>query len=363
MKKICLMSGAVINSGDFLIEKRSLALIKHFIPDSEVTILNRVTEDYSNRIDALNTYDAIIFSGGPLYQPGLYRKGIPFVTEERISEVRTPIFFVGGGIHQNYYTCSYSPTDILFYNQGNNGENSMGCRDVFTVKFLRHVGYPAFLTGCPAWYDLDFVEKTELASKNPDVISRICVSEPGDSRNVQVLLGLLKHLRKRYPDASIKLVIHRDTLKEMMDSLPVLKKQLDIDSVNISGSAEGFSVYNDCDLHVGFRVHAHIYNLSRRNLSILFNEDIRGVGVNTTLGLDNINVESVPYGQRKLFGQYYLIKYHTGFNMHDAAGWMFDDYMDATLSKSFENYNNAFKQMHSYFDNMRALFELIKTTI
>ena len=45
LMKICLMSGAVINAGDFLIENRAHALINHFIPGSEVTILNRVTED------------------------------------------------------------------------------------------------------------------------------------------------------------------------------------------------------------------------------------------------------------------------------------------------------------------------------
>ena len=62
LKHICLMSGAVINAGDFLIEKRALALIQHFIPEARVTVLNRVTTDYSNRIDELNAFDAIIFA-------------------------------------------------------------------------------------------------------------------------------------------------------------------------------------------------------------------------------------------------------------------------------------------------------------
>ena len=45
-----------------------------------------------------------------------------------------------------------------------------------------------------------------------------------------------------------------------------------------------------CDLHIGFRVHAHIYNLSKRNRSILLEEDGRGAGVNQSLGLSNIRV-------------------------------------------------------------------------
>ena len=38
MKKICLMGGAVVNAGDFLLEKRSYDLIRHFIPDSEMRL-------------------------------------------------------------------------------------------------------------------------------------------------------------------------------------------------------------------------------------------------------------------------------------------------------------------------------------
>lgn len=37
-------------------------------------------------------------------------------------------------------------------------------------------------------------------------------------------------------------------------------------------------------------MHAHIYNLSRENVSILLNEDARGAGVNNALSLKNINL-------------------------------------------------------------------------
>ncbi len=39
------MCGAVVNAGDFLIEKRVLALILHLIPESEVTVFNHVEGD------------------------------------------------------------------------------------------------------------------------------------------------------------------------------------------------------------------------------------------------------------------------------------------------------------------------------
>lgn len=59
---------------------------------------------------------------------------------------------------------------------------------------------------------------------------------------------------------------------------------------DISGSKEGFKQYDECDLHIGFRVHAHIYNISMGNPSILINEDARGAGVNDALGIRNIDI-------------------------------------------------------------------------
>lgn len=354
------MSGAVINAGDFLIEKRALALIQHFIPEARVTVLNRVTTDYSNRIDELNAFDAIIFAGGPLFQPGLYRKGIPFVSPESLKDVHAPVFFVGGGLHSNFYRCAFTPYDKLFFDKGVHGKDSIGCRDIFTLNFLRHEGYPAVLTGCPAWYDLDFVEQTSFRSEHPDVIKKICVSEPANELNIPLLIELLEHLRKRYPVAEITLVNHRELKREITSKKQYLIERLGIYFLNISGSVDGFSIYDDCDLHVGFRVHAHIYNLSRRNLTLLFNEDIRGTGVNTTLGLDNLNIEPPTYRKKKLFGLYYLIRYNeTAFNSHGTAAWMFDDYIENTLKQNYQNYYNAFHRMRQYYQNMSSFFELV----
>ena len=91
MIKLCLMSGAFLNAGDFLIERRSLDLIKHFIPNSDVTVLKRVQEDYTDKIGMLNQFDAIIFAGGPIYQTKIYPNGIPFVKKEAL----------GGGKNSN----------------------------------------------------------------------------------------------------------------------------------------------------------------------------------------------------------------------------------------------------------------------
>ena len=108
MIKLCLMSGAFLNAGDFLIERTSLDLIKHFIPNSDVMVLKRVQEDYTDKIGMLNQFDAIIFAGGPIYQTKIYPNGIPFVKKEALGGVKIPIFFSGGGAKGDVYLQKFS---------------------------------------------------------------------------------------------------------------------------------------------------------------------------------------------------------------------------------------------------------------
>lgn len=364
MKKICLMGGAVINSGDFLLEKRSHELIRHFIPDSEITVLNRVTEDYSDRIEYLNSFDAIIFAGGPLYQPGLYRHQIPFVQQDKLDNIKTPFFFLGGGIKSSVYRKSFIESDKAFLGKGVHESASLSCRDIFTYRFLRHQGFSAIMTGCPAWYDLSKIDVTDVSSFKSQGFSNICISEPAKDVNLPLLLGLLEHLRDKYPSANITLVNHREVKPVVRSALSTLREKQGVQFVNIAGSVDGFSIYDECDLHVGFRVHAHIYNLSKRNQSILFSEDIRGAGVNQTLGLENMTAEEMFYGKKRIWKDYYLMRCPDEINNpRKIAGEMFDDYLETCSQQDFNNYECAFKTMKNTFQTMKEFFEGLKSII
>lgn len=94
--KICYMTGAVINAGDFLIENRSLQILKKVYNEPEICIKKRVGINYDNFIDELNSFDLILFSGGPIYYSGVYSdKQIPFVSD--LSCVKSKIAVCGGG--------------------------------------------------------------------------------------------------------------------------------------------------------------------------------------------------------------------------------------------------------------------------
>ena len=50
-------------------------------------------------------------------------------------------------------------------------------------------------------------------------------------------------------------------------------------------------LYLNCDLHIGYRVHAHLFCLSQRIPSILVSEDYRGVGQNLSLGMPDLRID------------------------------------------------------------------------
>lgn len=165
------------------------------------------------------------------------------------------------------------------------------------------------MTGCPAWYRLDLIENLHLREKNfltnPEPV--IMVSDPAFPQNVNYMRVVLKTIHTAYPDARIKVLLHRgitDYNKWMISKLSQLKMHYEIE--NISGSSEGFKQYDSCDLHVGFRVHAHIYNLSMGTPSILINEDARGNGVNDALGIRNVSIDK--YLDKQLMDYFHYLE-------------------------------------------------------
>ena len=357
MKNVLYMTGAVKNAGDFLIEKRAKALLEYFIPNIKLTTENRVKIDYSDRIDYLNSFDAILFPGGPIYQLGIYPNAIPFVHD--LHAIRPPLFFIGGGGKSSVYGTQMSDETKSFFELGTKHGVPLGCRDILTCRFLKQQGLSnIIMSGCPAWYDISQIEKTDINHHN-NVRKKICISEPANPSNMPLLIKLCYRMRSEYPDANILLVIHREGKKDLEVILQQIYKDLGITHIFISGTADGFRNYDDCDMHVGFRVHAHIYNLSVRNFSILINEDVRGLGVNQTLGLENINIERSVIKEKQIYKNIYLTYCLNESLLFDNTIQHVVDCIEEAKKNEFYNYKEAFKRMRFYFGVMQSHIEAI----
>lgn len=294
--KIGILSGAVKNAGDFLIVDRCRKLIISEFPDAELVTFNRL-ESLDSRLDEVNSCDCLVMAGGPAYQKAAYPNEIKLCDD--LNRIKPPIITVGAGGYCgtasergiNWLSFTDKMTELL---DRMSRDCTLTCRDYMTARVLERAGYKAVMTGCPAWYDLDNIDRLTFREGINIPYKKICISDPGKAENHKQALLLAKLVKSRYQDAHIVFVFHRGIKRDKYTPNSVEKKnlwflqeieKLGIDTIDISYSENGFDIYDDCDLHIGFRVHAHIYNLSKRNISVLIEEDGRGAGVNQVLGL------------------------------------------------------------------------------
>ena len=159
--KIGILSGANKNAGDFLIEKRSIDLIRSNYPDAQVVAFKRWLP-LDDEIERLNQCDFIVFAGGPALQPSVYPNEIPLVDD--LNAIKPPIYSLGLGWYGKYTDNLYTlykfteKTRQLIDRLAQDAPVS--CRDWYTVRALQENGYSnCVMTGCPAWYCLDILEK------------------------------------------------------------------------------------------------------------------------------------------------------------------------------------------------------------
>ncbi len=308
--KIALMSGAFVNAGDFLIEERCKSLLEANESVARVDIFKR-NVSYDDKVDLLNAYDMIVFGGGPGFQKNIYPNKMPFVSD--MDKITVPMAIMGWGWKGRgcsnadvYRRNAFLPSMFRFVERISGQSAHIGCRDWYTVNMLKESGISnTVMTGCPAWYRLDMIETLHLNENNflttPKPV--IMISDPAFPRNMNYMRLLLKTIHTAYPQAQIKILLHRGITKHnkwLTEKQNQVSLQYEIDT--ISGSAAGFRLYDACNLHIGFRVHAHIYNVSMGNPSILLNEDARGSGVNDALGIRNVSVDK--YLDKQLYSYF-----------------------------------------------------------
>lgn len=365
--KILFLHGAIKNAGDFLISNRSQKLIEHIIPNCELmSIWEGEREEEIKKY--LPQIDGIVFGGGPFFTHTIHPGDIPLVKD--LGSISLPMINIGGGWYgkdNRYKTVSdyyIDETSLELLKKIEDSAGCLSCRDWFTVNMLKEKGFNAEMHGCPAWYDLNRIDTLQLRSI--EGINRICVSDPADIMNYETAVRLIVYLKEKYPNAEITFVFHRGTWEKEEGALGekrkvVIEKTLIDNNIcwkDISGSHEGFSIYDSCDLHIGFRVHAHIYNLSMRNRTILLEEDGRGAGVNNALGLSNIHV----YDDVRQFKPDLIRKVENRIQPKVNAFVIEDVKRNIERCEYTEwlEYNLAFKRMQFYFEHLKEHISKIK---
>lgn len=276
-----LLHRAIKNAGDFLIFERARALVRAERPEARL-IEGRSWEPLSTQLTAANrrSLRAIIVCGGPGYQRSMYPAVYPLAP---VDDIPVPVIllslgsFLFPGTKAQIEAFRFDRATELFL-RWVVARSMLGARDRLTAELLNEAGFQdVVMAGDPAWYDLDRIDER---SSFPSAFDQIAFTPPANPIFFHQGLQLLRSLASRFSPASITVVFHRG------EQLPFVREAADLGmaTTDISGNATGFGVYDELGVHVGYRVHAHLYCLSRGLATYLVAEDSRGRGVLATLG-------------------------------------------------------------------------------
>lgn len=374
--KIALLTGAFKNAGDYLITERVEALLSYRYPDAEISRYAR-NKNLDLFLEEINLCDVVVFGGGPGWISDMYPEKFPLVSD--LDSIVPPLFVLGMGCKtrdEKIKEVAFTTRSKELINRFVNDGYSLGCRDELTYQILKKSGIEnALMTGCPAWYDLEYIHQNELKTvpiKNK--IKRIVISDPGDIYNLEMAANLVSFCKVKYEPDEIVFAFHRGWNQDDYTDAPISDRQIalrdwlivnGIKVVDLSYSADGFSIYDQCELHIGFRVHAHIYCLSHRIPSFLIEEDGRGFGVNETLGLPHISPKNPNRFLRAMqqsmgFVPMNFLKKSRG------SSWIFrklDDAICNEFSSNWQKHQFAFKRMEDTFRIMCAHIDEISNRI
>ena len=301
--KIALIHGAGNNCGDHLIAERARLLFKHFMPQAKLFLLNRTMEWSDEMLGRLHEVDLVVLAGGPLLRSDAAESMhlATLIADGLLDSVKAPFVVMGAGVQFKApfdLPRALNPTVATrrLFQRLEDSPYWSGTRDFDSVVQMRGWGYRNFhFTGCPALYRLDMLDApfVPFVSSN---IHRVAfsigspwlMSEASLRQHLQVLDALVA----RFPSAEFVVASHHkcdgDCFKaqygrEVPPNWIRLMKECKVRGLephDISGGLEKMTaLYENVDLHVGYRVHAHVLQTSSRRQSLLIAEDGRASGM------------------------------------------------------------------------------------
>ena len=274
------------NVGDKLLQEQIQHLIckERGINDFQVVFRTR---DFSANIEQLNESDAIILPAFAIREP---IHPDTYALTEHLNEISTPIIPIASnwthypGDKIGNRTHGYSETTIKFIQKLTEQPELeyLTTRDIFTKNILERHGFSDVeLVGDLGWYHDDYLGKE---MRVPESIDHIVFTTPHNPHYISQAGEVMDMLIKEYPDAEFSCSFH-STLSDADKELRRMAENRGFDVVLASHDTSNLEFYDECDLHVGYRLHGHISFLRRRLPSVLIGEDGRGNGFNATLGV------------------------------------------------------------------------------
>lgn len=278
------------NFGDHLIIERGIRLIKTIKGDAQLIIGDAgIPLDEQMTSADLANLDAIIIPGGPGIRSDAYPSLYPL--SNKVFKYNIPLYFLGAGSKFYPYQSKTEKVrfsrDSLFFLNYISSFAPVGVRDNVTQRVLAKVDVPAVVNGCPAWYCLSEID----CEFNPlTSITSVVFSVPDGYQFCLPFISLLDEFKRAYPELRCIVSFNQGIFfpknsNEYEKNLFIYSKakSMGCEIIDMSGGCNNTEVYDQSTLHIGYRVHTHIYYISKGKPSFLIAEDSRGAGVLETL--------------------------------------------------------------------------------
>lgn len=316
MKDIVLLTMLNKNCGDYLIAERAKALFKKYLPSAMLQEINRLHKYSDSAIDNMRNADCVVIVGGPVIRENaaeILNLDQLAVSGELLA-MKTPFVIFGGGAKPlapfEASAINMTTATRLLFDKLSISKYYSSTRDFESIALLRNAGYNCFcFSGCPALYANGGENENYILNELRTIV--FSCGAPGlmTSDSVNQHLSVARMIKSKFPTAKIFAAFHHpinlqglpnNTSSEWME-LPERLRKMGLTPIDISGGTDKMkSLYQEADLHVGYRVHAHILMTSWKKASILIAEDGRGsamadiISGKTFKAYKNIRYRTIP---------------------------------------------------------------------
>ncbi len=268
------------NVGDALITASCRQLLQIVKPDADLVVRSRAHPVDADNVEGIT---AVLLPGLAIRPQTLGN-----VYDVALDDIRCPVIGLGIGAKEDEYDIAQagrrSPDRATrsLLDRVQRDAGALTCRDVFTQIMLERAGYRTTLIGDFALFD---PERIGMRPSRPSRIDSIAFTPPRRPRLVRQACRMVAAIRKAWPHAAIDLVRHGSPTPVEEE----VHRRTGLPAVDVAGDdVLALERYDDYDVHVGYRVHAHLWRMRRRQPSFLVEEDSRAVGFNRTLGTPGI---------------------------------------------------------------------------
>jgi len=328
-----ILTGSKNNAGDFLIKYRAKQIFEKERPDIVIVDMDAWNKFDDETLELVNKSECLILMGGPALQKNLYPGIYPLVDD--LSKITTKITMIGVGWKSlngswsdtENYQLTYKTKQLL--SRIENDKIGFSVRDYHTMNVLNCHGYSnVHMTGCPATYCHRFFN-TELKQNEIKKVAfslgvSFISSKEMELQMKETIIGFKKYFESI--NSNIEVVFHHSTKNDFLKTHGSFPKHLEshlnfikwlekenLSWIDISGSADNLiNYYNNVDLHIGYRVHAHIFMCSISKPSVLISEDGRGRALEKVI--NGCIIDSFSYvGDSNFHKLFRKLGVHSGF--------------------------------------------------